>query len=204
MKYDYTFKRSFDVFVASLLIVILLPVFAFLSIIILLMDGKPIFYISERMMTPTIGFKLFKFRTMTPVTSDSGVSGGNKENRVTRTGKYLRASRLDEIPQLLNVLRGEISFVGPRPPLRLYVERFPDIYNTVLQSRPGITGLASVYFHKHEENILKRCDTPYATDLTYSRVCVPRKAKLDLIYQRNASLCFDVSIMFKTVFSRFK
>ena len=89
---------------------------------------------------------------------------------------------------------------GPRPPLREYVERFPDLYTQVLKSRPGITGLASIVYHRHEEKLLTVCATPAETDSVYASRCVPRKAKLDLMYQRNRTLCLDAWIMVKTVF----
>ena len=103
------------------------------------------------MKAPGVPFHLWKLRTMTVVREDSGVSGGDKAARITPVGRFLRRARLDEIPQLWNVIRGDMSFVGPRPPLRLYVERFPALYAEVLKSRPGITGLATLHFHAHEE-----------------------------------------------------
>lgn len=195
-------KRAFDLALALALGLVLLPVIALIALSILLRDGRPVFYLSERMKSPSEGFGLVKFRTMTVVTADSGVSGGDKAARITRTGALLRSRRLDELPQLWNVLKGDISFVGPRPPLRQYVERFPGIYRRVLRSRPGITGLASVRYHAHEEWLLARCATMEETDRVYSRACVPRKARLDLIYQAHRSLCFDVAIMWETVFRR--
>lgn len=197
-------KRIFDLVVAVLLSLLLLPVVVVTALAILLLDGGPVFYISERMKSPTTGFALVKFRTMKPATGDSGVSGGDKSARITRTGPFLRRSRLDEVPQLWNVLRGDISFVGPRPPLRQYVTRFPEIYRVVLRSRPGITGLASVYFHAHEEHLLARSQSVAETDAIYASVCVPRKAKLDLIYQSRHNLCMDMAIMLKTVFRRLR
>jgi lipopolysaccharide/colanic/teichoic acid biosynthesis glycosyltransferase len=133
-----------------------------------------------------------------PAAADSGVSGGDKAARITALGRLLRRSRLDEIPQLWNVIRGDMSFVGPRPPLRQYVERFPDLYAQVLRSRPGITGLATLVYHGHEERLLARCATPEETDALYARACVPRKARLDLIYQRRRSLCWDLWLMMQT------
>ncbi|WP_299364864.1 sugar transferase [uncultured Paracoccus sp.] len=197
-------KRIFDVVGALILGIILMPAMVVAGICILVADGTPIFYFSERMKTVSRGFQLAKFRTMTVVDGDSGVSGGDKASRITRTGHFLRRTRLDEVPQLWNVLKGDISFVGPRPPLRQYVERFPELYRQVLRSRPGITGLASVYFHSHEENLLARARTPGETDAIYSRACVPRKARLDLIYQRNRTICMDTMIMLKTVFKRLR
>ena len=195
-------KRLFDLLAALALGVVLLPVIAAIAVLILLRDGRPVFHVSERMRTPTQGFGLVKFRTMIPVARDSGVSGADKAARITRTGHFLRRTRLDELPQLWNVLRGDISFVGPRPPLREYVQRFPALYARVLRSRPGITGLATLQFHAHEERLLARSRSAAETDAIYARACVPRKARLDLIYQKNRSLCLDLAIMLRTVFRR--
>ncbi|SFR36089.1 sugar transferase [Litoreibacter janthinus] len=193
-------KRLFDLAAVLVLGALLLPVIALTTVVIAMLDGRPVFYMSERMKTPTQSFRLIKFRTMTVALVDQGVSGGNKSNRITRTGAALRRMRLDELPQLWNVLVGDISFVGPRPPLREYVDRFPGIYGEVLKSRPGITGLASIIYHRHEELLLMPCATPEQTDAVYARRCVPRKAHLDLLYQRRRTLCMDAWIMIKTVF----
>jgi len=168
------------------------------AVAVALLEGRPIFYPAERMKTPTQSFRLLKFRTMENSDTDQGVSGGNKAARITKTGAFLRKARLDEVPQLWNVLRGDISFVGPRPPLREYVDRFPDIYGEVLKSRPGVTGLASIMFHRHESRLLSKCTTPAQTDAVYTRRCIPRKAKLDLIYQSHSSVCMDAWILMKT------
>lgn len=197
-------KRAFDILLALILGLTLLPVIGIIALAIAIRDGRPVFYIAERMKSPTEGFGLIKFRTMKPVAADSGVSGGEKSDRITRTGHILRKTRLDELPQLWNVLKGDISFVGPRPPLRQYVEAFPDLYAQVLRSRPGITGLASVRFHVHEEWLLSRSTSTEETDAIYRRACVPRKARLDLIYQRHQNLCFDAQIMLQTVFRRLR
>ncbi|WP_324751943.1 sugar transferase [Roseovarius sp. Pro17] len=194
------FKRFFDFMSAIFLGTVLLPVMICVAIVIAIRDGRPIFYVAERMKTPTQPFGLIKFRTMRPTTADTGVSGGHKTDRLTRTGRMLRRTRLDELPQIINVLKGDISLVGPRPPLRLYVERFPEIYAQVLTSRPGITGLATLYFHEHEDYLLSRCQGAEETDRVYAARCVPRKARVDLIYQRNRSFCYDWEIMLKTVF----
>jgi lipopolysaccharide/colanic/teichoic acid biosynthesis glycosyltransferase len=197
-------KRFFDLLVALLLGLILLPIVAGVALLILLLDGRPVLYLSERMKSPTQGFTLVKFRTMKTVATDSGVSGGDKSARITRTGAFLRRTRLDEVPQLWNVLKGDISFVGPRPPLRQYVEAAPALYARVLRSRPGVTGLASIYFHEHEEWLLARSKSNAETDAIYRRACIPRKARLDLIYQQRRSLCMDAMLMLKTVFRRLR
>ncbi len=197
-------KRIFDLFFASLLVVILGPVLIWLLIWLLIKEGRPLFYVAERMKAPDVPFKLWKLRTMKTAAADRGVSGGDKIDRITETGAWLRAKRLDEFPQLWNILRGDLSFVGPRPPLREYVERFPDLYADVLKSRPGVTGLATIRFHKHEDRLLARCRTPEETDRIYTRICVPRKARLDLIYQRNQSTCYDFDLVFQTIGNLFR
>ncbi|WP_448329075.1 sugar transferase [Sulfitobacter sp. M13] len=193
-------KRILDIVCVTFLAVLLSPIILVTALTILFLDGRPVFYVSERMRTPNDGFKLLKFRTMKPVVCDSGVSGGDKRDRITRTGPFLRRSRLDELPQLWNVISGDISFIGPRPPLRQYVECYPEIYAEVLKSRPGISGLASIYFHQHEEHLLSRCKSTQETDMIYRRACIPRKARLDLLYRANRSVCLDISLMIKTVF----
>lgn len=197
-------KRLFDLFFATLLIGVLGPILLLLLLWLLLKEGRPLFYVAERMSSPTRGFGLWKLRTMRVVESDSGVSGGDKSARITRTGAWLRAKRLDEFPQLWNILKGDLSFVGPRPPLRQYVEAHPELYAEVLKSRPGVTGLASITYHKHEAALLARCTTPEETDAVYSRVCVPAKARLDLIYQRNQSMCYDFDLVFQTIGNIFR
>ncbi len=193
-------KRLLDVLCALGLMILLAVAFGVLVLVLRLREGRPVFHVSERMTAPGCPFRLWKLRTMRPAPpgADSGVSGGDKAARITPMGRFLRRSRLDEVPQLWNVLRGDMSFVGPRPPLRQYVEQFPELYAQVLQSRPGITGLASLHFHRHEEWLLARCATREETDAVYARLCVPRKARLDLIYQRRRTLCLDVALMWQT------
>ena len=197
-------KRIFDLFFASLLVVVLGPILLGLLIWLLIKEGRPIFYVAERMKGVDQPFMLWKLRTMTVVDEDAGVSGGNKDARITPTGAWLRSKRLDEFPQLWNILKGDLSFVGPRPPLREYVERFPDIYGEVLKSRPGVTGLASISYHRHEAALLARCASAEETDAIYSRVCVPAKARLDLIYQRHQNMCYDFDLVFQTIGNIFR
>ena len=192
-------KRLLDLFFAALLVVLLGPVMLGLVIWLWVKQGRPLFYVAERMKTPDQPFMLWKLRTMTVVDEDAGVSGGDKATRVTPEGAFLRAKRLDEFPQLWNIIRGDLSFVGPRPPLREYVDRFPEIYGEVLKSRPGVTGLATIVYHKHETALLERCATPEETDAVYARNCVPRKARLDLIYQKNRTIWTDFDIVFQTI-----
>lgn len=197
-------KRILDLVFAFLLVVILGPVLIGLLIWLLLKEGRPLFYVAERMKDVDQPFMLWKLRTMTVVDADTGVSGGDKATRITATGAWLRSRRLDEFPQLWNIIRGDLSFVGPRPPLRQYVEAYPELYREVLKSRPGVTGLASIVYHRHEAALLERCATPEETDAVYRRICVPAKARLDLIYQRHQSICHDFDLVFQTIGNLFR
>ena len=94
--------------------------------------------------------------------------------------------------------------MGPRPPLRTYVEAYPDLYGAVLRSRPGITGLASLVFHAHEERLLAQCRDAAETDAVYRRRCIPRKARLDLIYQARRTLCYDLVLIAQTAAKPFR
>lgn len=197
-------KRILDLVFAFLLVVILGPVLIGLLIWLLLKEGRPLFYVAERMKGVDQPFMLWKLRTMTVVDTDTGVSGGDKAARITATGAWLRSRRLDEFPQLWNIIRGDLSFVGPRPPLRQYVEAYPELYREVLKSRPGVTGLASIVYHRHEAALLERCATSEETDAVYRRICVPAKARLDLIYQRHQSICHDFDLVFQTIGNLFR
>lgn len=197
-------KRILDLVFAALLVAILGPVLIGLLIWLLLKEGRPLFYVAERMKGVDQPFMLWKLRTMTVVDADTGVSGGDKAARITRTGAWLRSRRLDEFPQLWNIIRGDLSFVGPRPPLRQYVEAYPELYREVLKSRPGVTGMASIVYHRHEVALLSRCATPEETDSVYRRICVPAKARLDLIYQRRQSICLDFDLVFQTIGNLFR
>lgn len=192
-------KRLLDLAVALLLAVILaLPTLA-IVLWLLLRQGRPLLYLGERIGQDLRPFRLWKFRTMAVSGVDSGVSGGDKSLRITPQGRILRRLRLDEIPQLWNILRGEMSFVGPRPPLRQYVERFPELYARVLRSRPGLTGMATLHFRRREEQLLATCRSAAETDAVYARRCVPRKARLDLIWQRRRSSCGDAAMILATI-----
>ena len=192
-------KRATDILLALLLVALLALPFGLFLLWLRVTQGAPVFYVAERMRAPARPFRLWKLRTMTVAPFDSGVSGGDKASRITPTGRFLRRSRLDEVPQLWNILIGDMSFVGPRPPLRSFVERFPGLYAQVLRSRPGVTGLATLTFHRHEERLLADCQTQAETDAVYARRCVPRKARIDLIYQRRRSLWLDLSLMAQTL-----
>lgn len=196
-------KRLIDLSLALFLAVLLSPLILGVALVILIVDGRPVFYLSDRMKTPETSFCLWKFRTMRDTGDDGGVSAGYKRNRITPLGAWLRRQRLDELPQLINILRGDMSFVGPRPPLRRYVEMCPDIYAKVLRNRPGVTGLATLVYHRTEERLLRACDTREATEDAYLRRCIPVKARLDLIWARHRSACYDLRLIGRTLIRAF-
>jgi lipopolysaccharide/colanic/teichoic acid biosynthesis glycosyltransferase len=198
-------QRALDLVVATLLTLFLWPVAVVVTAALLLREGRPVFYLSERMTTPTRAFTLVKFRTMRVTqASKSGVTGGDKQGRLSGLHRFLRATRADELPQIWNVFRGDISLVGPRPPLRVYVEDYPEVYGPVLAARPGVTGLASLVFHKHEERLLAQTQSAAETDAVYRQRCIPRKAHLDLMYQRNRTLCSDLMLIGRTAAKPFR
>lgn len=196
-----TLKRVFDIAFSLFLMTVLSPFALFVVIWMYVKGDLPVLYVSERMKTVDQPFMLYKFRTMRPPApgeQNSGVSGGDKESRITPLGRVLRSKRLDELPQLINILKGDMSFVGPRPPLRQYTESHRALYEKVLKSKPGVTGLASMVYHRHEERLLEAAATPEQTEEIYKRRCVPWKAHIDLIYQKNATIWFDLWILYKT------
>jgi lipopolysaccharide/colanic/teichoic acid biosynthesis glycosyltransferase len=192
-------KRAMDLVLALALAGLLAPLMLGIWLWIRLAEGAPALHVSERMRGVDRPFRMWKFRTMRAGAGDGLASGGHKAGQVTRSGRLLRRARLDELPQLWNVLRGDMSFVGPRPPLRRYTRMFPALYAEVLRCRPGITGLATLYYHRHEERLLAGCASGAETDRTYARRCIPRKARLDLIYARRRSLALDLKLLAMTL-----
>lgn len=191
-------KRAFDIGLALILSTALVPMGAVVLAFVLILDGRPAFYVSERSGAGGRNFRLWKFRTLQAAHGDAGVAGGHNSSRITRTGRFLRRTRFDEFPQLWNVFMGDMSFVGPRPPLPSVAARFPDIYARVLRSRPGITGLASVFFADHEAMAMAGCADVREAEAVYYRRCVARKARLDLIYQRRRGICMDMWLIWLT------
>ena len=192
-------QRLIDILILLALAPLALPLLVILMGLVWVLDGRPVLYRAERMRSPGQAFTLHKLRTMRPGTRGVGALGGDRADEITPLGRWLRRSRLDELPQLWNILRGDMSFVGPRPPERLYVERCPELYARVLQRRPGLTGLATLVFHAREEALLGACRTAEETDDVYMRRCVPRKARLDLIWARSSTPCGDLVLLLRTV-----
>lgn len=141
-------------------------------------------------------FKLLKFRTMKLDSDKDGLlTIGGKDTRITRTGYYLRKYKLDELPQLVNVFKGDMSFVGPRPEVRKYVEKYTDEQKKVLNVRPGITDVASIKY-RDESEILIAQENP---EEYYIKIIMPDKIKMNLEYIKDRSIFKDVKLIFKTI-----
>jgi len=190
-------KRGFDVLASLAGLVLLSPVLAVVALAIKLTSPGPVFFRQERVGRGFRRFEILKFRTMVP---DAPKLGGQltagEDPRITRVGRLLRKIKLDELPQLINVLKGDMSFVGPRPEVPRYVEIFRDDYRELLTVRPGITDLASLKY-RDESEVLGRSSDP---ETTYVEQVLPEKIALGKQYLRRSSLWFDVGLIFKTLF----
>lgn len=191
-------KRVFDTAFASLGLLCLAPLLLLVALLIKLDSPGPVFFRQERIGRGFRPFRIFKFRTMV---RDAPRQGGpitfGADPRVTTVGRVLRKTKIDELPQLINVLRGQMSFVGPRPEVRRYVELFREDYEDILRVLPGITDLASLKY-RHEAEVLGHCANP---EETYARQILPEKIKLAKEYVRQSSLCFDITLILRTLFS---
>ncbi len=189
-------KRTFDVFVAGAGVVVLLPLFLLLAWLVRISMGSPVLFTQLRVGLWGRDFTLFKFRTMTVRRgADQGTFDVGDRTRVTRMGKILRKTKLDELPQLWNVIRGDMSLVGPRPEVRKWVEAFPSRWKTVLTVRPGITDPAAIEF-RNEEELLVAVPDPEAY---YRDVVLSRKLDLYEQYVKTRSFWGDVGILFRTI-----
>lgn len=185
-------KRAFDLSFSLVASVVLLPVAVLVSGLILLSGRGPILYRSVRVGGGGRLFRLYKFRTMVPEAENLGPGVTHRDDpRVTRIGRVLRRTKFDEFPQVLNVLRGEMSIVGPRPELPKYVRLFPEEYSELLRMKPGLTSLAQVAY-RDEETLLPDRDT----ERYYLTHVLPRKLALDLFYVRHWSLVLDLHVFF--------
>jgi lipopolysaccharide/colanic/teichoic acid biosynthesis glycosyltransferase len=185
---------------AVLLLPFILVLLGLLYVIAICLQGRPFLYRSERMRDADTSFMLYKIRTMEPVEGAREMAlGGHQRDRVTALGRVLRRARLDELPQIFNVLSGDIGFIGPRPPLRRHVEARPHQYRQVLGTTlPGITGLSTVMVHRREERLLSRCRSAAETEAVYLTHCLPVKLRLDLLYSRRRGLLLDMLILWRT------
>jgi lipopolysaccharide/colanic/teichoic acid biosynthesis glycosyltransferase len=193
-------KRVFDIVVSFIALTFLSPLLAVVAVLVKLDSQGPVFFWQERIGQGFRPFWMLKFRTMVANAERKGglITFAN-DPRVTRAGRLLRKTKIDEIPQLLNVLKGDMSLVGPRPEVRRYVHAFRDDYAEILKVRPGLTDLASLKY-RDEAALLGRADDPEAE---YLRCVLPDKIRLSKDYLRRSSFFFDLSLIVKTVFKLF-
>lgn len=189
-------KRGVDILGALLGLVFLVPLFALVAMLIKMDSVGPVFFRQERIGKGFRPFLIYKFRTMT---FDAPLRGGtittSRDPRITKLGAILRETKIDELPQLINVLKGDMSLVGPRPEVQEYVDMFRTQYETVLSARPGLTDLASLKY-RHEAEILSWAADPKEE---YVKRILPDKLRLAEEYVRRSCLSLDVMIILKTV-----
>ncbi len=190
--------RFFDILFSLLGLIILFPVFLLIAIAIKFESKGPIFYLQERVGKDSKVFKLYKFRSMYVNSDRLGlITIGSNDNRITRTGRFIRKFKLDELPQLINVLIGSMSIVGPRPEVLKYVNLYTENQTKVLSIKPGITDFASIYF-KDENDILSTQNDP---ENYYIKRLIPQKIRLNKIYINNYNVKTYFLIIFRTLSS---
>lgn len=188
-------KRLFDIVASGLGLIVLSPVFAVLAVWIKADSKGPVFYRQTRVGRDNKDFKLFKFRSMRPDSDKLGlITVGGHDPRVTRSGYYIRKYKLDEFPQLINVFKGDMSLVGPRPEVRKYVDIYTPEQLNVLKVRPGITSLASIRY-RNENEILAQADDP---NQCYIEKIMPEKIAIDMEYVEKANLATDIKLILNT------
>jgi len=190
-------KRLFDILFSFLGLIITFPLLILIAIIIKIGSPGAVFYRGERMGKSEKLFRIFKFRTMiSDAEKKGGPSTAGDDPRLTKTGKFLRNHNLDELPQLINVFKGEMSFVGPRPEVPSEIKTYElEIKRIILSVRPGMTDLATLV-NLHEEEILKGSKNPHQI---YREKIQPQKIKLGLQYVKKQSFWLDIKILLKTV-----
>jgi len=195
-------KRLFDIIFSFFGLILTSPILAIIAFLIKLNSPGPVFYRGERAGKEGKIFKIFKFRTMVVGAEEMGGPSTPKDDpRLIKIGNFLKKFQLDELPQLINVFKGEMSLVGPRPEVKMYVDMMSDEErNTILSIKPGMTDLASLW-NFHESEVLKGSLDP---EKTYQEKIRPQKIKLQLKYVKNRSFLLDLKIILKTVFKIFQ
>jgi lipopolysaccharide/colanic/teichoic acid biosynthesis glycosyltransferase len=191
-----TSKRVFDFILALVGLTITFPIFLIISLLIKLDSKGPVFFKQIRVGKGGKPFFIYKFRTMVKDADKLGKSLTTKDDpRITRVGKFLRKYKLDELPQLINVLKGEMSFVGPRPEVPEYVKKFGREFDYILRVKPGITDFASIEFRDENELLEEREN---AEDF-YLKEILPKKLNLNRKYVENRSFIVDIILILKTI-----
>ena len=188
-------KRIFDIFVSSVILLIFLPFGIIISIFIISGSRGGIFYRQQRVGKNGVKFGLLKFRTMKPNSDKLGqLTVGMRDPRITKIGYFLRKTKMDEFPQFLNVIRGEMSIVGPRPEVQEYVDLYTEKQRKILNIKPGITDYASLKYFD-ENRLLGEAENPRET---YINEIMPAKLLLNEKYLANPTVVHDIQIMWKT------
>ena len=188
-------KRFFDLAVAIILIIIFSPLLILFSFLIWKQDWHSPFYVASRIGKDEKQFKMIKFRSMILNADKSGVdSTSANDNRITPLGNFIRKYKIDELPNFFNILKGEMSFVGPRPNVKRETDLYTKDEKQLLRVRPGITDLASIVF-SDEGDILEGSSDP---DLDYNQLIRPWKSRLGIFYVNNQSIWMDIQLMFFT------
>lgn len=189
--------RFFDLLISFLGILLFSPILVIVSLLIIIDSKLPVFFTQNRVGRYNRDFKVFKFRTMFVDEENNSFLTLNKSgNKVTRIGHFLRKSKIDELPQLVNVLKGDMSLVGPRPELRKFVNMYNDEQREILMMKPGMTDYASIKFF-NEDKLLTASDNP--EDL-YIKKILPEKIILNRLYFRNYSVKEYFKIIFITLY----
>ena len=190
-------KRSYDLIVSTFGIMLLLPFMVVIAIIIKISDGGTVFYRQTRVGRYEKNFKIFKFRTMVSDADSIGINLTKADDkRITKIGAWLRKMKLDELPQLWNVILGDMSLVGPRPEVPKYVQYYSDTQKDILKYKPGITDIASLEY-KHEEKILAKFKD---IEKYYIEKCIPEKIELNLCYANKAGFLEDTKLIILTIY----
>ena len=189
-------KRLCDIVLSALGLILLSPLFLVLSIWVAMDSTGGVFYRQIRVGRGGRDFKLLKFRSMRIGADKKGlITVGEKDARITKSGYYIRKYKFDELPQLINVLKGDMSFVGPRPEVRKYVELYSDEQLRVLNVRPGITDPASIQY-SNENELLEKAENP---EQYYIDTVMPDKLRINLEYLENRTLWSDFKVIIKTI-----
>ena len=189
-------KRLFDLIICLPAVFLLLPVFILIAIWIKIDSHGPVFYLQERIGLNRIPFRIFKFRTMRINADQQGLlTVGGRDPRVTASGYYLRKFKLDELPQLINVVIGNMSLVGPRPEVKKYVDLYSQTQMKVLTVKPGITDYASIEYADENELLARSADP----EKTYIEEVMPAKLQLNLKYIEEQGVLTDLRIIFQTI-----
>jgi len=190
------FRRTFDVICAAVGLAVLSPLFLIVAAAIKWEDGGPVFFSQPRVGKDLRKFRLLKFRSMIPDSAGISPLTAPEDSRVTQVGRFLRKYKLDELPQFVNVVKGEMQLVGVRPELERYVEIFSEEYEVLLQDRPGVTDLATLTF-RHEERIFRAG----SLENQYVAQILPKKLELSLKYSQARTFFSDLGILIRTVLS---